>query len=94
MTKSVHLCELCCGFSLVTSVLILFKKKQAALEDLYVSCQMSSVKVACKVPSVVLISQRMKTNGPCLDVNLNSALSYSAPHYWESYHQISLPGIF
>lgn len=61
-----HLCEGCDGFYLVTSVLILLKKKTelAALQNSYVSCHMSFVKVTRKVPSVVLISQWIRTNGP------------------------------
>lgn len=72
--------------------LIPFEKKMelAAWENLYASCQMSLVKVMRSMPSVVLISQRMKTNGPCLDVNLNSVFCWtsqgvSPPNFFASY---------
>lgn len=69
------------------------KMELAALENLYVSCQMSLVKVMWGVPSVVLISQRTKTNGPCLDVNLNFVFCWTGtaslralpPNFFASY---------
>lgn len=66
------------------------KIELAALENVYVSCQMSLVKVMWEVPSFVLISQRMKTNGPCLDVNLNPVFCRTLqgvlpPHFFASY---------
>lgn len=62
----------------------------AALENLHVSGQKNLEKVMREVPSVVLISQRMKTNGPCLDANLNSVFCWTSsgvlpPTFFASY---------